>query len=48
MFLFSEPQLKFEIFRDQTHTNKCLNNFFAGRKVYLGLKQESRVCILGN
>jgi hypothetical protein len=27
----------------QTYTNKHLDNFFVGHKVYLGLKQESRV-----
>jgi hypothetical protein len=29
--------------RDQTHTNKCLDNFFVGHKVYPSLKQESQV-----
>jgi hypothetical protein len=28
---------------DQTHTNKCLDNFFVGPKVYLGFKQGSQV-----
>jgi hypothetical protein len=43
MFLFSEPQPKFEIVHDQTHTNKCVDNFLIGRKVYPSLKQESQV-----
>jgi hypothetical protein len=33
---------------DQTHKNKCLDNFFVEHKMYPSLKQESRVCILGN
>ena len=33
---------------DQTHKNKCLDNFFVEHKMYPSLKQESRVCILDN
>jgi truncated hemoglobin YjbI len=39
-----DPKLIFPLsLHDQTHTNKCLDNFFAGPKVYSGLKQESQV-----
>jgi hypothetical protein len=39
-----DPKLIFPLsLHDQTHTNKSLDNFFVGHKVYLGLKQESRV-----
>jgi hypothetical protein len=39
-----DPNLNYPLsLHDQTHTNKCLDNFFAGNKVYSGLKQESRV-----
>jgi hypothetical protein len=30
---------------DQTHVSGCLGNLFIGHKVYLGLKQESRVIV---
>jgi hypothetical protein len=39
-----DPKLIFLLsLHDQTHTNKCLDNFFVGHKVYPDLKQESRV-----
>jgi hypothetical protein len=38
------PKLIFPLsLHDQTHTNKCLDNFLVGHKMYPGLKQESRV-----
>jgi hypothetical protein len=42
-----DPNLHFSfLLHDQTHANECLDNFFVGHKVYLGLKLGSRVCVL--
>jgi hypothetical protein len=40
----NDPKLNFPLsLHDKTHTNKCLDNFLVGHKVYSGLKQESQI-----
>jgi hypothetical protein len=38
-----QPKVKFLSLYDQTHTNKCLDNFLVEPKVYLDFKQGTQV-----